>query len=339
MPGAMNKTALAILAALCTSIALADDFKTIDGKEYKNAKVSRVEPDGLVLMTKSGISKVYFVELPKDVQERFHYDAAKIAAEQKAVEDKRIEEQKAAERERAERKENAEADIKQSAEKFEAAEQRASQAYQSATKGTLSGQVFVSTAGGENFKLGAVQVSLFARDAVDALLTGVKNYADYKIQQLSGPVADAKAALDQAEANEKAALDAVLQTIKARSYSKAADSARDVARQAANTAREHYSEINAQLRLCYSGAFYFAYLQPPIQTVETDADGKFAIEVPRTGTFVIGAKARRSVGDDTEHYYWLQPVSLEDEQHRVQNLSNNNLTSTTGTSSLILTKD
>jgi hypothetical protein len=31
------------------SLALADDFKTIDGKEYKNATVSRVEPDGPVI--------------------------------------------------------------------------------------------------------------------------------------------------------------------------------------------------------------------------------------------------------------------------------------------------
>jgi hypothetical protein len=59
------------------SIALADDFKTISGKEYKNATVSRVEPDGLVLRTKSGILKIYFTELPKEVQERFHYDAQK----------------------------------------------------------------------------------------------------------------------------------------------------------------------------------------------------------------------------------------------------------------------
>ena len=36
------KTTLAIIAALSVSIALADDFKTIDGKEYKNATVSRV---------------------------------------------------------------------------------------------------------------------------------------------------------------------------------------------------------------------------------------------------------------------------------------------------------
>jgi hypothetical protein len=61
------------LAALSTSVALADDFKTLNGKEYKEATVSRVDADGIVLKTKSGITKVYFVELPKDVQERFHY--------------------------------------------------------------------------------------------------------------------------------------------------------------------------------------------------------------------------------------------------------------------------
>jgi len=58
------------------AVAFADDFKTIEGKEYKDVTVSRVEPDGIVLKTKSGISKVYFVELPKEVQERFHYNRA-----------------------------------------------------------------------------------------------------------------------------------------------------------------------------------------------------------------------------------------------------------------------
>jgi thiol-disulfide isomerase/thioredoxin len=68
---------LFVFLFLCvTSAAFADDFKTIPGKEYKNVTVSRVEPDGIVLKTKSGISKIYFVELPKDVQDRFHYNAA-----------------------------------------------------------------------------------------------------------------------------------------------------------------------------------------------------------------------------------------------------------------------
>ena len=43
---------MAMFAALCASIALADDFKTIKGKEYKNATVSRVEADGIVIRTK-----------------------------------------------------------------------------------------------------------------------------------------------------------------------------------------------------------------------------------------------------------------------------------------------
>ena len=73
-----------IVASFCAVLlafaASADDFRTIDGKEYKNVTVSRVEPDGIVLVTSSGISKVYFTELSKEVQERFHYDATKAAA-------------------------------------------------------------------------------------------------------------------------------------------------------------------------------------------------------------------------------------------------------------------
>jgi hypothetical protein len=61
------------------SLAFAEDFKTINGKEYKDATINRVEADGIVLRTKTGISKVYFVELPKDVQERFHPSPAKTA--------------------------------------------------------------------------------------------------------------------------------------------------------------------------------------------------------------------------------------------------------------------
>ena len=69
-------TTLLILALLSATLALAEDFTTVSGKIYKDATISHVEADGIVLRTKSGISKVYFVELPKDVQERFHYGSA-----------------------------------------------------------------------------------------------------------------------------------------------------------------------------------------------------------------------------------------------------------------------
>ena len=91
---------LAVLIVCVASIALADDFKAIDGKEYKNVKVKRVEPDGIVLVSKSGISKVYFVELPKEVQQRFNYDPKKAAAylRQKAKATRKNNEQLAKER-------------------------------------------------------------------------------------------------------------------------------------------------------------------------------------------------------------------------------------------------
>jgi len=71
-----QKATIVILAILFASLALAEDFKTISGKEYKNVTVSRVEADGIVVKTKTGLSKIYFAELPKDVQERFYYGSS-----------------------------------------------------------------------------------------------------------------------------------------------------------------------------------------------------------------------------------------------------------------------
>lgn len=73
-------TTITILLLLLATLALAEDFKTVSGKMYKDATINRVESDGLVLRTKTGISKVYFVELPKDVQKRFHYRRTKAVA-------------------------------------------------------------------------------------------------------------------------------------------------------------------------------------------------------------------------------------------------------------------
>ena len=76
----MSTKVLALLILFFTSAAFAEHFKTVNGKEYKDATVTRVEPDGIVVKTNSGVTKVYFVELPKDVQERFHYDSEKAAS-------------------------------------------------------------------------------------------------------------------------------------------------------------------------------------------------------------------------------------------------------------------
>jgi hypothetical protein len=65
---------------ICITPVLADDFKIMEGKEYKNAMVTRVEPDGIVVKSKSGISKLYFTELPTEVQQRFNYNPQQASA-------------------------------------------------------------------------------------------------------------------------------------------------------------------------------------------------------------------------------------------------------------------
>ena len=69
-----------ILLILFASVAFADDFKTVNGKEYKNATVTGVEPDGIMIKFSRGIAKIYCWELPPAIQKQYGCDAAKAAA-------------------------------------------------------------------------------------------------------------------------------------------------------------------------------------------------------------------------------------------------------------------
>jgi chromosome segregation ATPase len=83
----VNIKVVTVLIFSVVGAVSSEDFKTVNGKEFKDATITRVEPDGIVVKTKSGMSKVYFAELPKEVQERFHYDpqkASTYSAEQAA---------------------------------------------------------------------------------------------------------------------------------------------------------------------------------------------------------------------------------------------------------------
>jgi hypothetical protein len=46
-----------VVLILCSSVVFADDFKTVNGKEYKNATVTGVEADGIVVKTKGVFPK------------------------------------------------------------------------------------------------------------------------------------------------------------------------------------------------------------------------------------------------------------------------------------------
>jgi hypothetical protein len=75
MTDSPRSVAICLVLILCfASVTLADDFKTIDGKEHKNVKVSRVEPDGIVISFSGGIVKIPFAELSEELQRKYNYD-------------------------------------------------------------------------------------------------------------------------------------------------------------------------------------------------------------------------------------------------------------------------
>lgn len=66
---------------LIISYAQALEFTTTDGDHY-SGEIKRVEPDGIVLATSDGISKVKFKKLPAEMAAKYGYDPAKEAAYQ-----------------------------------------------------------------------------------------------------------------------------------------------------------------------------------------------------------------------------------------------------------------
>jgi hypothetical protein len=71
---------LTLLTICVTSLALADDIKTNNGKVYKNATVTREERDGIMIKFSGGIVKIPCAEMIAADQQRFHCDPQKAAA-------------------------------------------------------------------------------------------------------------------------------------------------------------------------------------------------------------------------------------------------------------------
>lgn len=60
------------------------DFTTTAGRSFKNVTISRIEPDGIVVITRTGVIKLYFTELPQEIQQKYGFDPVKAEAFQAA---------------------------------------------------------------------------------------------------------------------------------------------------------------------------------------------------------------------------------------------------------------
>ena len=80
---------LLITLTLCSGFAVAEDWTTTDGMNYKNVRVVRVEDDAITIIYKDGGALVPILKLPPDLQQRFSYNPvkAKAAADARAKAD------------------------------------------------------------------------------------------------------------------------------------------------------------------------------------------------------------------------------------------------------------
>ena len=79
---ASHLAAFLLLLAWAASAWAQEDrisFTTTLGESFENAKLVRVEPDGIALSHSRGISKVPLEQLPEEVRARFHLDGANAA--------------------------------------------------------------------------------------------------------------------------------------------------------------------------------------------------------------------------------------------------------------------
>lgn len=67
--GVWAKSEVTVSAVSSTSV-----LRDLSGREYRNAKITGKEPDGLMVKHEGGVSKVLFVNLPKEIQDKYEFD-------------------------------------------------------------------------------------------------------------------------------------------------------------------------------------------------------------------------------------------------------------------------
>lgn len=83
-----------------TATLIAEDIILVNGSVLKNAKITRVEPDGLRVMHADGISKVPHESLPAELKAKYNFDGSKADSFRKQTEIEQMEAQKRMRQER-----------------------------------------------------------------------------------------------------------------------------------------------------------------------------------------------------------------------------------------------
>ena len=159
--------------------------------------------------------------------------------------------------------------------------------FQTHAQGQLDGQVFIATQGGDNIKLGLVEIGVVPIEQFAPWLKQKTAFVDSESERLQASMSTHIKGLED---------------------------------------EKYYEEVKAKLHL-FEADFYFEDFPKPMLKTSTDADGKFSVTLPRGRKFVLAARAKRNVGKEEEKYAWILYASLDGQRQKSIVLSNDNVTS------------
>jgi hypothetical protein len=156
---------------------------------------------------------------------------------------------------------------------------------------TISGEVFITTRGGDTIKISGVDISFYARDAV-------QNAYDEALRAAPADIPDY---------DERIATWSKLASDFDRLKGEFSGHKRDEMIEQARSSWEHVQNIkNAQAEWPHASYIFTFFPEAEHQTI-TDSEGRFSISLP-SGDWIAVAESRRSLGRNEERYYWALPA-------------------------------
>jgi len=211
----------------------------------------------------------------------------------------------------------------------------------------LDGEVFIVTKGGENVRLGLVNVQAISEDKMKEFIVKKSSESKTEIEKLQKEIKKAEIELADAEKEAKSSekerdrrftihLNS-LASRKANNYHKDAVKIHESKFNILFDKRKNLDALKSKQNYYRSAAFYFNGLPGPITSAKTDADGRFALFISRERRVALAAHASRQVFNKKEEYYWLLWVSLDEKPPGNIFLSNDNMTDVGAKDSVITT--
>lgn len=187
-------------------------------------------------------------------------------------------------------------------------------------EGDLIGEIFIVTKSGITYRLDSVVVWAIPEEVTKKHLEHKTRQRENEVQRLRKDIARQSAALGIARADE----DCLWKILQLDESNPEKSDAWTSAYKRTQKITKQIELLQAERQQMLSWEPFFEDLPTAISMAKTDADGKFALTIPRQGGFVIAARGPRETFRDIEPY-WFVRVSLDGEANKRLALTNDNV--------------